>query len=319
MALPLRNSFETALADETAITTGNSDDGSAGNAFDTVTLGGGTIVFDTAQFAHGDLSARLISAGSPAAMYFGWESASVGTVTEIWGRAYIYRTAHPSGNQWPIYFADSAAARAGIIYWGNDGSFFVFNSSLGTSDQGEDDWQLNVWNRIEWHLVSSTTVGSLEAKLYEGDSTTVRATASISNTNTLANLQRVYFGDVSAGTATSTTWFDDVVVNAGGYPGPAPSGAYATEVVADSPAAYYRMQEASGLIQDSSGNANHASASGGTATYQQTSPVVSDASAKAISFSGDDYFSIPDHATLTWATRSRSKCGCAGHARLPSM
>jgi hypothetical protein len=63
--------------------------------------------------------------------------------------------------------------------------------------------------------------------------------------------------------------------------------------MSDVPEAYYRMQEASGLIQDSSGNARHATASSGTPTYGQASPVITDPTAKAISFSSA-YFRIPD-------------------------
>lgn len=49
----------------------------------------------------------------------------------------------------------------------------------------------------------------------------------------------------------------------------APTGGstYSTDVVADSPIGYYRMNEASGYIQDSSGNANHATSSWGTFAY----------------------------------------------------
>lgn len=72
---------------------------------------------------------------------------------------------------------------------------------------------------------------------------------------------------------------------------------YASEVLADSPRAWYRMTEASGLIQDSSGNANHATSSSGTAGYAQTSPITSEPADKAINFVGD-YFDVPDHATL---------------------
>jgi hypothetical protein len=74
---------------------------------------------------------------------------------------------------------------------------------------------------------------------------------------------------------------------------------YASEVAADSPKAYFRMQEASGLIQDSSGLAHHATGSTGTATYQQASPMTSDPSDFSIDFNADN-FSIPDHADLTF-------------------
>ena len=121
-------------------------------------------------------------------------------------------------------------------------------------------------------------------------------------------------------TDTSTTYewrADQLLVShtVADYPLSETLGAYETEVISDAPAGYYRCDEASGLLQDSSGNARHATSSGGTATYQQTSPITSDSSAKAISFSGDDYFSVPDSAGLdfgdtftleVWLRRTRS-------------
>jgi hypothetical protein len=72
---------------------------------------------------------------------------------------------------------------------------------------------------------------------------------------------------------------------------------YASEVLADAPKAYYRMQEASGLIQDSSGNGNHATSSTGTATYQQVGPITSDPSDFSIFFNADDFI-IPDDVDI---------------------
>lgn len=48
--------------------------------------------------------------------------------------------------------------------------------------------------------------------------------------------------------------------------------AYTTAVLADSPAAFWKFDEASGLPQDSSGNANHFTTTTGSPTYQQTGP-----------------------------------------------
>jgi hypothetical protein len=60
------------------------------------------------------------------------------------------------------------------------------------------------------------------------------------------------------------------------------------------------MQEASGLIQDSSGNGNHANAVNGTPVYQQASPILGEPADKAILLERSEsaYFSVPDHATL---------------------
>jgi hypothetical protein len=47
---------------------------------------------------------------------------------------------------------------------------------------------------------------------------------------------------------------------------------YTTAVLADSPAAFWKLDEASGLPQDSSGNARHFTTTTGTPTYQQAGP-----------------------------------------------
>ena len=64
-----------------------------------------------------------------------------------------------------------------------------------------------------------------------------------------------------------------------------------------------RLAEASGLPQDSSGNAHHASAVGGTPTYLQEDAILDDPDAYgAMLFGGvSDQFTIPAHAALNTA------------------
>jgi Concanavalin A-like lectin/glucanases superfamily len=73
---------------------------------------------------------------------------------------------------------------------------------------------------------------------------------------------------------------------------------YAIEVAADSPVAWYRMKEASGLIQDSSGNGNHATSITGTPVYQQASPITGEPGDYGMGFDGDAAFTVPDAASL---------------------
>jgi hypothetical protein len=51
-----------------------------------------------------------------------------------------------------------------------------------------------------------------------------------------------------------------------------PTNSYATEVLADSPSAFYKLDEASGLPQDSSGNGRHMTFSTGSIGYSQAGP-----------------------------------------------
>lgn len=74
---------------------------------------------------------------------------------------------------------------------------------------------------------------------------------------------------------------------------------YASQVLADGPRGYWRMNETSGLIQDSSGNANHAVAQGGTPIYRAESPIISDSTSRSIIFNGtSNWFGVLDHNTL---------------------
>jgi hypothetical protein len=75
---------------------------------------------------------------------------------------------------------------------------------------------------------------------------------------------------------------------------------YSSEVLADSPVAYYRMDEASGQPQDASGNGNHTTVTNGAKTYSQSGALASEPSSTAITFNSgiDNNFEAPDHATL---------------------
>lgn len=72
---------------------------------------------------------------------------------------------------------------------------------------------------------------------------------------------------------------------------------YPSEVLADSPGGYWRLNEASGSPQDSSGNGNHVTTVGGTPTYS-----LPGASAELVTGIARDgatgYMSVPDAATL---------------------
>lgn len=77
---------------------------------------------------------------------------------------------------------------------------------------------------------------------------------------------------------------------------------YSLEVLADSPGAYWRMNEASGQPQDSSGNGNHTVGVSGTPIYSQPG-LISDPSARSIRLEAAsvEYFWAADSATLSYA------------------
>lgn len=76
--------------------------------------------------------------------------------------------------------------------------------------------------------------------------------------------------------------------------------AYADEVLADSPNAYWKMNEASGLIADTTANGNSATTQDGTPTYQAVGPITSGSPNYAITFASasSQDFTVDDSATL---------------------
>ena len=82
--------------------------------------------------------------------------------------------------------------------------------------------------------------------------------------------------------------------------GPAAVGTspYSTLIVQDGPAGYWRLGEASGNPQDTSGHGNHVTTTGGTPTYSVTGSLAADPNT-AITLDGStEYFSVPQDASL---------------------
>lgn len=215
--MDLRNSFETALADETTVTAGNSDDGTAGDAFNfIVNDGDSVIVYDSLRPAHGSLGMR-IQAGSGNFCAVRWDI----TETEIWGRQYIYREDHPSaGNpQWIGRF-ESSTAIAGLVYWGDDGLLYVFDSTI-TGTPSIEQVPLDDHVRIETHLIAHASAGEITAEMYLGDSMElIDDPVSRTGVNTLAALALGYFGNCNSN-ASGSSWHDDLGISDVGSIGPA--------------------------------------------------------------------------------------------------
>jgi len=83
---------------------------------------------------------------------------------------------------------------------------------------------------------------------------------------------------------------------------------YQAQVRADTPNAYWRLGEASGFPQDSSGGAHNATATGGTPTYGVAGALVRDGNT-AITFNGTtNYFDVPDSSGLNFADVLTAEC-----------
>jgi len=71
---------------------------------------------------------------------------------------------------------------------------------------------------------------------------------------------------------------------------------YTTEVLADSPAVFYKLDEVSGLPQDSSGNLRHMVTPSGTPEYRYSSPF---SGAFGIRMNGESFVRSPPVSTVT--------------------
>ena len=215
MALPLSNTFETGLADETTITTGNSGDGTAGDAFDVVF---GSPVYDSARSSHGTLSMRCDTAGV-SARYVGY-STSHGAETTMWGRAYVYRTNTPSGDVTNFVRALDSSSDIFSIGWYLDGNMYTYIAGL-SSPTAIGPVNNNEWIRVEWKVICHATTGSTEVRLYAGDSTSEFDSQIRSNVNTGAEIDETQIGSTFAQNVGSSTWVDGFALSDTDWIGPA--------------------------------------------------------------------------------------------------
>jgi hypothetical protein len=206
----------------TVPTAGNSGTAPA-TAFDAaiIVIGGtSTLTSSNAQAANGTLGG-LVTASASETAYCGWSSA-IGTLTEFWGRMSIYFTANPAGST-RIFSGFNASTRVGAVQVGTTGRISLIDS--GNSNQGTmtNAIALNQWNRVEWHMLCSATVGMLEVKLFQtvtsGSPTETLTTAATLNTSTQTTAYRFGRSESATG-ATGTFYIDDLAIDTAGYPGP---------------------------------------------------------------------------------------------------
>lgn len=225
MAFPLANTFEGG-SDETTLTAGNSG-GSSGDAFDAVFIGGAsTIVFDTARASHGSYSMRFAPADSQAVNAQWTATSTGGGFTETWGRFYFYATAKPSnGVRLVSFFTTGGTRQAHIEMTASPNGLLRVADSAFTSGDTVAAIPLDEWVRIEWHVLHSATVGQLEAKIFQADSTSPITNGTVSSPasrNTGASADAIRFGQ-STGVVLSgwSAWMDSLQANTTGWPGPA--------------------------------------------------------------------------------------------------
>jgi hypothetical protein len=200
-----------------ALTAANSGGGS-GNKFDAVSCAGGAATYSSSS-AHGPLAGAF--APSTTACYVQWGASSITATTSSYGRAYINlgTTTDPATILAKLETAGFArdaqinlttADKLSIID-ANNTKQVTFTNSVPSG-----------WVRIEWHLVNSTTAGSLTVSMYAGDSTTAIETHTVNGINTGASFGALQLGSVFTTTTAMTPFkLDDVAYGTAGALGPA--------------------------------------------------------------------------------------------------
>lgn len=205
--------FETGTNGNT-LSTG--DAGSA-TAFDAIDASG-PITYDNTH-AYDALAAKT---SGTAESWFAWTTALGGTLTDTYGRAYVYMTAYPAVAWTAVRMNGVTNMMIQILGTGagaNNGAIQVIDNA-GAGSFTTQGIVLNQWNRIEFHIACNVSTGTIEAKLFKDASGTVADdTVTRSGVNTSAGITEVRFGNRS-GTSAGNYWLDYVLFGANSYPGP---------------------------------------------------------------------------------------------------
>jgi len=222
MPTPNANTFETGIASGTAITTTNSDDGSAGDAASFVSQGanGSSVKFDNAHVMHGSLACKIAQGPTtPDTPTISWDFASA--VTVFYRRLYFYCAALPGG---PVHILQgwTGSAYGGFLDLNANGSLAFIDSSFanrGTSPAGLI--AAGEWNRIElkWDCAAGTN-GVLTARVFAGDGVNQIGSDFVSSAANFGASISGFGHWMNAVQAGFAYWIDDVAGATSGWIGP---------------------------------------------------------------------------------------------------
>ena len=194
------------------VTVGNSGGGS-GNPFTGVTGGTGTWKYSSDHTVRGNVALRVDQVTSSSAALTWMMSA----LAEHYGRIYFYISAYPSVSQPIVKGFGAGYTAAWRIDLNAAGAFAVRNSAntrIFTSTQVASP---GLWHRLEWHMISGTSTGSVEVRLFIGDQTTPLETYTVSNQAFNAETSSLQFGpSIGLNPAAKTNWYDEFAI---GTPG----------------------------------------------------------------------------------------------------
>jgi methionine-rich copper-binding protein CopC len=202
----------------TALTTGNSG-GASGNAFTAVTGGTNVWTFSNARSVRGSMSLKCTPlASTPAAVQ--WQPSSL---TEHYGRMYFYISGYAVGAEPLVKAFSGSFVNAWRVELSAGGRLTVRDANSTAIHTASSNVSTGVWYRVEWHVISSASVGQVESRLYVGDQTnTIDSYLSSANINLGANLTATQFGpSQSISTAAPASYYDEMAIGsaAGGWLG----------------------------------------------------------------------------------------------------
>src|ERR1019366_6315303 len=216
----LTNSFE-GVANGTTLSTGNTG-GTSGQAADVVQNDPTcSLVASNSTSAHGNISFYTATGSTAGKSFFEW-STQLGTVTTHYGRAYINPTGTPGSTDSIIEFDDSTGTWAGAIQITNGGKLQIQDASYSYVRTFATTLSAGNWYRVEWQLISSTTVGQMVLSLFNLDSTSALETfTTTAAQNFGSNCKGVKYGWGSGNHANQPgVYIDDVGLSTTGAMGP---------------------------------------------------------------------------------------------------
>ncbi len=215
----LSNTFEGGTQGVT-ITTANSG-GVSGNAFDSVNIGtGGTCIYDNTHVHSGTLENEQALGATAGQVYVVW-STSLGSVTELYSRIYLYLTANPGATAGKIEYISGAAAV--FLAISTTGKIGLINAASATVALSTNSITLNAWNRLEFHCIQNATTGTIQARLFFGssvDSATPTESLDGGATNTGSSAYSAIRIGQTNNASNVTYWVGDVATSTTGWIGP---------------------------------------------------------------------------------------------------
>jgi hypothetical protein len=196
--------------DATPITTGNSG-GASGDALDYASIGSGaTLNYETAQKAHGSLSAAVAVGVTSTTCYFGWLTAHA----RLYARFYVRFPSVPTANTrfFGFYSSGPITTVAAFLRYATTGKLVVCDSASATQWTSTNNLPLNQWIRIEFWAYANATAGQFKISYYNTpDSDTPTETfTSPATLNLSTTIAAVIAGISIAQASVPKFWIDDL-------------------------------------------------------------------------------------------------------------